>query len=72
VTAVGGENFVELPKHGVSDDFVLEHTHPDGSRHINDCGVPFDALTMMTGGPSSSIGDFEVDDRSLPGDPLPE
>ncbi len=51
---------------------VLEHTDPDGSRHIIERGMPLDELTTVTARPSSSIGDFVIDESWQHGDPLPE
>ena len=50
----------------------LEHTEPNGTRHIIERGMPLDELTTVTARPSASIGDFEVDESWQPGDPLPE
>jgi hypothetical protein len=50
----------------------LEHSEPNGTRHIIERGMPLDELTTVTAWPSSSIGDFEVNDSWQPGDPLPE
>jgi hypothetical protein len=50
----------------------LEHTEPNGTRHIIERGMPLDELTTVTARPSASIGDFEIDDSWQPGDPLPE
>lgn len=50
----------------------LEHTEPNGTRHIIERGMPLDELTTVTARPSASTGDFEVDDSWQRGDPLPE
>jgi hypothetical protein len=50
----------------------LEHTEPNGTRHIIERGMPLDELTTAAARPAEVVGDFEVDESWQPGDPLPE
>jgi hypothetical protein len=49
----------------------LEHTEPNGTRHIIERGMPLDVLRTVIARPPLSISDFEVDEDWQPGDRLP-
>ncbi len=50
----------------------LEHTEPNGTRHIIERGMPLDELTTVTERPERAVSAVDIDPHWQPGDPLPE
>ena len=50
----------------------LEHSEPNGTRHIIERGMPLDEMTIVTEQPELAVSAVDIDPHWQPGDPLPE